>query len=204
MRKLTGKSSRFQFSGCCWFTAHPARNGIRVLPSDPCSATSASSLPCSIESVGLREIPDRTLRLIVAAAAQNAAARVFVAEILRSTARRCRPCPSRRTGLRRAGCASTASGPRMRAALVRRGHGSSIPLVAPGISPAIACPARRIATPIHAAAACPPTPRRRAHLRAKPRSPACCPSRRDMFRSSNRAGNSDRPADGSGWHRGTS
>ena len=35
-----------------------------------------------IEAVGLREIPDRALRLIISAAAQNSSARVLVGEFI--------------------------------------------------------------------------------------------------------------------------
>src|SRR5579872_1978822 len=65
-------------------------------------------------------------------------------------------------------------------------------------------PERHIATPIHEVAAFRPKPRKHAHLRERPRSPACCPLLPDTSHFASHEESSNRPWDGSGSHPGTS
>src|SRR5580698_8890358 len=89
-----------------------------------------------VQLIRLRKVPDRALRLIVAAAAQNAAARVLIGKLLS-------PLPhisyqvhhAEGTGSLRMGIDSIRASHGAR--LVGYGHRTVIPLVAPGIQAAI-------------------------------------------------------------------
>ena len=128
-----------------------------------------------VQLVSLREIPDRSLRLVVTATAENAAARVLVNEILPSIARHFQPCPSRRrdwlpSDVRRphpdlAWCA-------IYLALALRCR----PIGYPKDRGGRPCLGPHTATPTHGADAFRPNSRRLARLPGKPRSPACSPN----------------------------
>ena len=136
--------------------------------------------------VGLREVPDGALRLIMISTAQNRRTRVVVDVLI---------CPLpyiahhvlTPKGLAPRGCASTSLAAPITRPLSGTGAGASAGSFChghayiPPARPAPAsrscprgrcgrhCPAPRIAIPIHAEGACRPISRRRAHLPARPR-----------------------------------
>src|SRR5258708_15666745 len=153
--------------GPSFLTAHLARNGIPKLRNDPCSAPSSKVYRAlSIYMLGgnTRSIPAAGSNFRLAGFRLECARR----EIHRSIAKRCRPCPSRRKGLRRLD--------------ERRRHPDrplfgpcpewgprKHPIDSPTDKAGHRCLGRRIATPIRAATAFPPRPHTRAHPPGKPR-----------------------------------
>jgi hypothetical protein len=131
--------------------------------------------------VSLGEVPPGALRPIMAAAAQHQPRGCARPRTRRSTARRCRPCPShqkdwhRRRERRRRG-AGPRLGPYRELACTRRSGGSMrvrrmLPEMAkhsPMDRYAHRCPGPRIATPTRAAIAFRPTWHKSARLQEKP------------------------------------